>query len=100
MTEAINMDDMSPTKKAIIRTLQDKFTKALTTTPVQCQRVEPQQQRVRVDNPNLTIPGITDAPAIITARNPTAKRVIKTTPRIHRRTTRNNTPGQLPLIKK
>ncbi len=57
-----------------------------------------QEQRVIDDTPILTIPCITNAPAIMQSRNPTAKRALKTTPRIHRRETRNNTPGPLPLI--
>jgi hypothetical protein len=59
-----------------------------------------QEQRVIDDTPLLTIPSITNLPAIIQSRNPTAKRTLKTTPRIHRRDTRNNTPGALPLITK
>ncbi len=41
----------------------------------------------------ITIPRITDAPGIIEARNLTAKRKLKETPRIHRCVARNNTPG-------
>ncbi len=50
------------------------------------------------DTPILTIPRITDAPAIMQSRNPTAKHMLKNNPRVHRRVTRNNTPGALPLI--
>jgi hypothetical protein len=57
-----------------------------------------QEQRVIDDTPILTIPCITNAPAIMQSRNPTAKQALKTTPRIHRREIRNNTPGALPLI--
>ncbi len=59
-----------------------------------------QEQRVIDDTPILTIPRITNVPAIIQSRNPTAKQALKTTPRIHRCDTRNNTPGALPLITK
>jgi hypothetical protein len=45
------------------------------------------------DLPITTIPRITDAPGIIEARNPAAKRKLKETPLIHRHVTRNNTPG-------
>ncbi len=55
------------------------------------------KQRVIAETPILTIPRITDAPPIMLTRNPTAKRVLKTTKRLHRRTTRNNTPGIVPL---
>ena len=41
---------------------------------------------------------ITDAPPIMQSQNPTAKRHLKNTPRTHRRQTRNNTPGAVPLI--
>ena len=43
-----------------------------------------EQTRVIDETPILTIPRITDAPAIMESRNPTAKRQIKTTPVIHR----------------
>jgi hypothetical protein len=51
------------------------------------------EQRVMEDYPIVTIPRLTDAPPIMTSRNPTAKRILKATPRLHRRVTRNNTPG-------
>jgi hypothetical protein len=50
------------------------------------------------DAPIITIKRITDAPPIMQAQNPTAKRQLKNAPRIHRRQTRNNTPGAVPLI--
>ncbi len=37
---------------------------------------------------------------IMQARNPTAKEILKNTPRLHRRVTQNNTPRGLPLIKR
>ncbi len=52
------------------------------------------------DTPIITIPRITNAPAIIQSRNPTAKQALKTMPRIHRHDTQNNTPGALPLVTK
>ena len=55
------------------------------------------EQRVIDESPILTIKRITDAPSIMTARNPTAKRSLKNTPRLHRRVTRNNTPGIVPV---
>jgi len=62
------------------------------------QRVIVDQQRVIDASPISTIPRITNAPAIMNSHNPTAKRNIKTTPLVHRRKTRNNTPGGVPLI--
>ncbi len=51
------------------------------------------QQRVIDDSPIVTVPWITDAPGIMESRNPTAKRNLKNTPRVHSRVTRNNVPG-------
>lgn len=51
------------------------------------------EQRVIDDEPILTIPRITDALGIMTSRNPTAKQMLKETPRVQRRTTRNDTLG-------
>ena len=57
-----------------------------------------QQQRVINNTPIITVPRITNAEPIMQSRNPTSKRVLKQTPRSHRRVTRNNTPGQVPPI--
>jgi hypothetical protein len=62
------------------------------------QRVSADQQRVINDTPIITLPCITNAPAIIKSCNPTAKQAVKTTPLVHQRVTRNNTPGGVPLI--
>ncbi len=62
------------------------------------QRVREEEQRVVDDTPIITIPHITDAPPIMQARNPTSKCALKSAPRIHKRATRNNTPGALPPI--
>jgi hypothetical protein len=48
--------------------------------------------------PIVMIQRIMDAPAIMQMRDPTAKRNLLTTARIHRRKTRHNTPGVLPKI--
>ena len=50
------------------------------------------------DTPSLTVPRISNALPIMKARNPTAKRVLKNTPRLHRQQTRNNTPCAVPAI--
>jgi hypothetical protein len=101
ITKAINMDDMSPVKRGIIKTLQNRIEQALQQPKRQdLQRVSTQEQRVTADKQHITIPRLTNAPTIMQARKPTAKQALKSTPRIHRCTTRNNTPGQLPLITK
>ena len=76
-----------------------------TATPRTEQRVTEEQQRAReeeqrvIDNtPILTITWITNAPPIMQARNPTAKRAFKNTPRIHQCQTRANTPGSVLII--
>ena len=76
-----------------------------TATPRTEQRVTKEQQRVReeeqrvIDNtPILTFPRITNAPPIMQARNPAAKRALKNTPRIHWQKMRGNTPGGVPMI--
>jgi hypothetical protein len=51
------------------------------------------EQRVIDESPIITVPRLTDAQPIALTRNPTAKRDLRATPRLHRRTTRNNTPG-------
>ncbi len=50
--------------------------------------------------PIITLPRITNAEPIMESRNPTSKRVLKQTPRSHRRVTRNNTPGTVTPIKR
>ncbi len=78
---------------------------ASTATPMTEQRVTKEQQRVREEQQRviddtliLTIPRITNAPPIMQARNPTAKRALKNMSRIHRRQTRANTLGGVPSI--
>jgi hypothetical protein len=45
--------------------------------------VRMEQQRVIDDSPILTVPRLTDAPGIMESRNPTTKRALKDTPRLH-----------------
>jgi hypothetical protein len=52
------------------------------------------------EKPILTVPRIMNAPPIMKAQNPTAKRALKNTPHLHRRQTRNNTPGAVPAIQR
>ena len=61
------------------------------------QRVREEQQRVINDTPIRTIPRITNAPPIMQARNPMAKRALKSTKRIHQRQMQANTPGSVPM---
>ena len=51
------------------------------------------EQRVIDESPIVTVPRITDAPPIQLTRNPTAKQDLRKMPRLHRRATRNNSPG-------
>ncbi len=100
MAEAVDEVDASPAGKWLIKGLQRKIQQALNPQIIQDeQRVEKENQQRVVDNtPILTIPCITDTPAIMQSRNPTAKRMLKVTPQLHHRVMRNNTPGGLPLI--
>jgi hypothetical protein len=96
--------------RALIKKLQVKINNILTpqasvATPKAQQRVREDEQRVRAEEqrvidktPISTVPRITDAPPIMHAQNPTSKRALKLTPRIHARMTRNNTPGKLLAI--
>jgi hypothetical protein len=52
-----------------------------------------EEQRVINETPIITIPRITDLPPIVTSNNPTAKRKLKRTKRLHRQVRRNNTLG-------
>ncbi len=107
LTEAVDDANATTAGKRLVKALQRKIEQALNPNLVQDeQRVREDEQRVArenqqrvVDNaPILTIPRITDAPPIMQSRNPTAKRRLHENPRIHRRVTRHNTPGGLPLI--
>jgi hypothetical protein len=96
--------------RALIKKLQVKIKHILTpqasvATPRAQQRVREDEQRVRAEeqrvideSPIITVPQITDAPPIMHAQNPTSKRALRSTPRIHARVTLNNTPGKLPAI--
>jgi hypothetical protein len=53
------------------------------------------EQRVIDDSPIITIPHLMDAPPVMITRNPTAKRILRNTPRLHCCITCNNTPGIL-----
>ena len=90
--------------RKVLQQLQTNLTNIINPSAAQTeeQRVrlveQERQQRVIDDTPIITMPRITNAQPIMQSRNPTAKRNLKQTPRIHRRHTRNNTPGALPPI--
>ena len=52
-----------------------------------------EEQRVIDESPIITLLRITNAPPITLTQNPTTKRNLQATPRLHRRVTRNNLPG-------
>ncbi len=60
------------------------------------------EQRVTDGQPpaheRMELQRVTNSPAIMKARDPTAKRNLVQTSRTHRRQTRNNTPGDVPAI--
>jgi len=102
----------TPKGRRLIKLLQANLKKILlpTDVPVEEQRVETppnveqmereRQQRIIDDTPIITLPRITNAEPIMESRNPTSKRVLKQTPRSHRRVTRNNKPGEVAPIKR
>jgi hypothetical protein len=93
LTEAVDDANATPAGKRLVKALQKKIEQALHPNIFQDeQRVREDEQRVARENqqqvldntPILTIPRITDAPAIIQSRNPMAKRRLKENPQIHR----------------
>ncbi len=80
-----------PTGRRLIKLLQSRIKQIVEPTAgimeqeakEQEQRVRMQQQRVIDKTPILTVPCITNAPLIMKSQNPTAKRVLKKTPRLH-----------------
>jgi hypothetical protein len=98
----------TPTGRCLIELLQSRIKQIVEPMAViteqeakeQEQRVRMQQQRVIEETPILTVPCITNMPPIMKSRNPTAKRALKNTPRLHQRSTRNNTPGAVPAIQR
>jgi hypothetical protein len=75
-------------RRRLIKLLQSKIEDilhhpALAHSPQAEQRVRVEEQRVIDETPILNVPRITDAPAIMQVRNPTAKSVLKITLQIH-----------------
>jgi hypothetical protein len=81
----------TPTGRCLIKLLQSRIKQIVEPTPEpteqeaqeQEQRVRLQQQIVIDKTPILTIPHIMNAPPIMKAQNPMAKRALKNTPRLH-----------------
>jgi hypothetical protein len=92
----------TPKGKAFIKLLRthlDAILEPPITEPQQ--RVTPHEpQQVTTPAPNTPRPlqRVTNNPAIIQARNPTAKHSLLKTARTHQRVTRGNTPGAVPPI--
>jgi hypothetical protein len=93
--------------RQLIKLLQENIKKILNpTSALEEQRVrdndiQMQQQRVIDNTPIITaplMPRITNAPPVLQARNPTAKRTLKDTPRVHQQVTLNNTLCGVPKI--
>jgi hypothetical protein len=92
LTKAVDKANATTAGKRLVKALQRKIEQALNPNLVQDeQRVREDEQRVArekqqrvLDNtPILTIPCITDVPAIMQSRNPMAKRRLKENPRVH-----------------
>jgi hypothetical protein len=92
LAKVVEEANVTPAGRRLIKTLQMKIKHALNLPDVQEeQRVREQEQRMARENeqrviddtPILTIPRITDAPAIMQSRNPMAKRMLKNNPRVH-----------------
>jgi hypothetical protein len=106
MSDDVDRQSLTPKGRRILNLLRARIAILLAPPPTpQQQRVRADEQRVvkaerqereqRVvdDAPIISIPQITESPGIMHSCNPTAKRMLKTTPRVHGRITRNNTPG-------
>ncbi len=105
LVEATDVASNTPKGKRLLKMIAQKIDDLLhPTPPIDEQRVanneqlaqQIEEQRVIDEAPIITIPRITDLPPIVTSNNPTAKRKLKETKMVHRRVTRNNTPGIMP----
>jgi hypothetical protein len=107
LTNRVAVANMTTKGKRLLRMLGNQITAMLAPLqPEREQRVKnninqqtrESEQRVIDESTIITIPCIMNAPGIMELRNPTNKRILKTTPCTHRQVTRNNTPGVcLPL---
>jgi len=101
ITDETDIAAKTPQGRALIKQLQSNIINILnpSTTHMEEQRVRREEEQRVIDNtPIITIPRITAAEPILQSRNPTAKRILKNTPRVHGCVTRNNTPGAVPMI--
>ena len=80
----------TPKRKGLLQLLQTRIQALLNPPPILLeQRVDnnaiahKKEQRVINDTPILTIPRIMEAPSIMQSCNPTAKGILKNTPRLH-----------------
>ncbi len=87
----------TPKGKAMIRHLRKHLDDLINRTAQ-----TPPEQRVSAADTHIpnepSIQRVTQAPAIMKTSNPTAKRHLILTKRSHKRQTRNNTPGAVPMI--
>ena len=87
----------TPKGKAMIRHLRKQLDELIDKTAQ-----TPAEQRVSATDTHPTneppIQRVSQAPTIMKTRDPTAKRNLILTKRSHQRTTRNNTPGDVPMI--
>ncbi len=104
LTDLAPPANATPKRKQLLQLLQTRIQALLDPPPILLeQRIDndaiacKEEQRVIDNTPILTIPCITEALAIMQSRNPTAKWTLKNTPCLHRRITRNNTPGIIPV---
>jgi hypothetical protein len=102
LTKGAAIPNKTTKGKQLLRMLQDCIMAMLTPLPTQNkqrvvkninQQIREAEQRAIDEAPIITILRITNAPGIMKLRNPTNKRLLKTTPRTHRHVTRNNIPG-------
>jgi hypothetical protein len=107
LAESTEIARATPYGQRLIKLLQANIKKILNPSmSLEDQRVRDgelreQQQRVINETPLVTVPvmtQITDAPPILQAQNPMAKRALRVAPHLHQRVTRNNTPGTVPAI--
>jgi hypothetical protein len=99
LTDLAPPANATPKGTRLLQLLQAHIQAILELPPIVKQRVDDnaiarvEEQRVIDDTPILTIPWITEAPGIMQSHNPAAKQTLKNTRCLHRRVTRNNTPG-------
>jgi hypothetical protein len=106
LTENTNLANKTPKGRRLLRLLSNRFDQLLDLPPPSVeQRVaeisqheaRKAEQRVIDATPIITIPRLTNAPAIMQSRNPMAKWALKATPRLHRPVTCNITSGISPV---